>query len=228
MRVALYWTPEPHDPLAALGAAWLGRDAESGALVPHPEVDGLAALTAAPRVYGLHATLRPPMRLATGWEEYIAAARDVAARVAPFDMPPLAVSDVSGFLALREQAPCPELQALCDACVLGTDRHRLQPGTEELVKRRKAGLSARQEAMLQRWGYPYVLEEWFFHVTLSRRLQPLEMQRLLPAAAAYLEPALSVGRRVETVSVCTQRDGGAFLVAERLRLGPVSGKQAIF
>ena len=219
MRVALYWTPEPQDPLAALGAAWLGRDAETGALVPQPDVDGLAALTEAPRLYGLHATLRPPMRLATGWEEFIAAAHDVAARVAPFDLPPLALSDLSGFIALRESVPCPELQALCDACVLGTDRHRLQPGADELGKRRKAGLSARQEAMLQRWGYPYVLEEWFFHVTLSRRLETAEMARILPKAAAYFEPALSLKRRVGTLSVCTQRDGGAFLVAERLVLG---------
>ncbi len=218
MRVALYWTPEPQDPLAALGAAWLGRDAETGALVPHPDVQGLAALTEAPRVYGFHATLRPPMRLATGWEEFIAAARDVAARVAPFDMPALVVSDLSGFVALREQVPCPALQALCDACVLNTDRHRLQPGADELNKRRRAGLSARQEAMLQRWGYPYVLEEWFFHMTLSRRLQPREMARLLPQAAAYFGPALAVTRRVETVSVCTQLDGGVFLVAERLVL----------
>ena len=201
MRVALYWTPEPQDPLAALGAAWLGRDAETGARVPHPDVQGLAALTDAPRVYGFHATLRPPMRLATGWEEFIAAARDVAALV-----------------ALCQQLPCPAMQALCDACVLGTDRHRLQPSADELGKRRKAGLSARQEAMLQRWGYPYVLEDWFFHVTLSRRLQPPEMARLLPAATAHFGPALAVGRRIETVSVCTQRDGAAFLVAERLPL----------
>ncbi len=224
MRVALYWTPEPHDPLAALAAAWLGRDAETGALVPHPDVDGLSALTEAPRVYGFHATLRPPMRLATGWEEFVAAARDVAARVASFDMPPLRVSDLSGFIALRESAPCPALQALCDACVLGTDRHRLQPGADELAKRRKAGLSARQETMLQRWGYPYVLEEWFFHVTLSRRLQAAEMARVLPEATKYFAPALAVSRRVEAMSVCTQRDGGPFLVAERLRL---CGKQAV-
>ena len=218
MRVALYWTPEPHDPLAALGAAWLGRDAETGALVCHPDVNGLVALTEAPRVYGFHATLRPPMRLATGWEEFMTAAGEVAAGVAPFDMPPLMVSDLSGFLALRESVPCPKLQALCDACVLGTDRHRLQPGEDELQRRRKAGLSARQEAMLQRWGYSYVLEEWFFHITLSCRLQPPEMARVLPEAAAYFRPALSVARRVEAVSVCTQRDGGDFLVAERLVL----------
>ena len=129
------------------------------------------------------------------------------------------MSDLSGFIALRESVPCPELQALCDACVLGTDRHRLQPGADELVKRRKAGLSARQEAMLHRWGYPYVLEDWFFHVTLSRRLESAEMARILPKAAAYFEPVLSVKRCVGTLSVCTQRDGGAFLVAERLVLG---------
>src|SRR4051812_29789724 len=61
-RLALYWAPEVDDPLHHLGSAWLGRDAESGAPVPQPKLPGLdlAALTADPRGYGLHATLKPP------------------------------------------------------------------------------------------------------------------------------------------------------------------------
>src|SRR3712207_6332148 len=118
MRVALYWAPHLDDPLHRLGSAWLGRDAETGATLPQPALPGLdiAALTADPRGYGLHATLKPPFRLAVSWAEAMAAAEALARRVAPFDLPPLSVQDLHGFLALRETAPCPALRHLADAC----------------------------------------------------------------------------------------------------------------
>jgi hypothetical protein len=218
MRAALYWAPELDDPLFQAGAAWLGRDPESGGAVPQPAVDGIAEATAAARGYGFHATLRPPMRLATGWEEFLAAAEAIAASIAPFDLPALEVADLSGFLALRETTPCPPLRALADACVIGTDPHRLRADEAELAKRRASGLTAAQDAMLLRWGYPHVLDTWFFHMTLSRRLDAAAMARLRPAAEAHFAAALAVPRRARSIAIFTQRDGAPFLLAKRLRL----------
>ena len=167
MRVALYWVPEARDPLFAAGSAWLGRDVRSGAALPQPAIADLAALTADARRYGLHATLRPPMRLAGTWDAFLADARAVARACAPFALPALHLCDVGGFLALREAAPCVPLRALADACVLGTEAHRAPPDTAELARRRAAGLTARQDALLEAFGYPYVLDAWFFHVTLT-------------------------------------------------------------
>jgi putative phosphonate metabolism protein len=223
-RLALYWAPELDDPLHALGSAWLGRDAETGAPLPQPALPGLdiAELTADPRGYGLHATLKPPFRPALSWAEVMAAAEALAARVAPFDLPPLAVFDLDGFLALRETAPCPALRTLADAAVEMLDRCRQPPGEAELARRRRSGLSPRQEAMLQRWGYPYVFEEWRFHVTLTRRLTPAEKALVLPAVTDFLDAAPSRPRRVEHVVLFTQSaPGQPFRVAERLTLkGP--------
>ena len=109
-RVALYWTPELSDPLTQAGNAWLGRDAELATEVPQPPIAGLPEVTAAPRLYGFHATLRPPMRLATGWEEFIQAAYAVAEAIPPFDLPRLQVAGVDGYLALQEAARSPLLQ----------------------------------------------------------------------------------------------------------------------
>jgi putative phosphonate metabolism protein len=223
MRLALYWAPDPADPLHARGSAWLGRDAETGAALAQPDLPGLdiAALTADARGYGLHATLKPPFRLRGGWEEALEAARALAARLAPFDLPPLAVRDLDGFLALRETAPCPSLRALADACVEALDPWREPPGEAELARRRRAGLSPRQEALLARWGYPYVFEEWRFHVTLTRRLGPAEKPVVLPAVTACLGDAPARMRRVEAISLFTQAAPGApFLIAQRL---PLSG-----
>lgn len=221
-RLALYWAPERDDPLHALGSAWLGRDAETGAALPQPVLPGLdiAELTADPRGYGLHATLKPPFRLAVPLAEALAAAERLAARLPPFDLPPLAVRDLHGFLALRETAPCPALHALADTCVEALDFCRAPPDAAELARRRKAGLSPAQEAMLERWGYPYVFGEWRFHVTLTRRLTLEEKALVLPAVRAHLGDAPARPRRVASICLFTQAAPGApFLMARRLELG---------
>jgi hypothetical protein len=224
MRAALYWAPAIDDPLAHAGNEWLGRDPETGAMLRQPAIEGISALTHTPRLYGFHATLRPPMRLSTGWEEFCAAAAAaVAAQYAPFDLPPLVVANENGFLALCLSAPCPALHALADACVAHTDRHRLGPDAAELAQRRAAGLSAEEDALLLRWGYPYVMQRWSFHMTLSCRLSETDMARLLPLARAHFAPALAVPRRVTDICIFTQgppRDGKAqnMLITERLPL----------
>ncbi len=220
-RLALYWAPEVDDPLHALGSAWLGRDAESGAALPQPGLPGfdLAALTAEPCGYGLHATLKPPFRPRASWMEAVAAAEALAARTAPFDLPPLEVQDLDGFLALREAAPCPALYALADACVEALDFCRAPPGEAELARRRKARLTPAQQAMLDRWGYPYVFAEWRFHVTLTRRLTPAEKAVALPAVTAHLGAAPALPRRIASICLFTQAAPGApFLSAQRLPL----------
>ena len=219
VRVAAYYAPAPDDPLWGAACAWLGRDAETGAAVVQPDVAGIAELTEAPRLYGFHGTLKPPFRVATSYGAVVEGARAVAARVAPFELPALRVVEVSGFLALREMEACPALHGLADACVVGLDGHRAAADEGELARRRRGGLGAAQEAMLVRWGYPHVMETWFFHMTLTRRLSEGELARVMPLAEAHFAGVLG-GRVVEDVALFTQREGGApFLVAERVGLG---------
>lgn len=220
-RIAIYYAPLPDDPLAGLGNAWLGRDPATGAPIAQPALVGINEMTAEPRRYGFHATLKPPMRLAQGrsWFELLAAVRKVAAGTAPFTLPRLAVKDLQGFLALRDLAPCPALQALADACVERLDPFRAPPSDVELGRRRTLRLSAEQDAMLLRWGYPYVFGTWFFHMTLTRRLSEQEKAIFLPAAEAYFAPALDSDRQVGDLCVFTQAGPDApFTIAERVRL----------
>ncbi len=160
------------------------------------------------------------MRLAAGWEAFIGAASEAASRIAPFDLPRLEVADLDGFLALREAEPCPALHRLADACVRATDPYRLRPDPAELARRRGAGLSAEEEALLLRWGYPHVMQRWRFHMTLTRRLDAAEMALYRPAAEAHFRRALALPRLLGDLAVFTQAAHvGPFLVAERLPLG---------
>lgn len=220
-RVAVYYAPQPDDPLFAESATWLGRDPESGAPAPQPDIAGIAEVTAEPRQYGFHATLKPPMRLRSGtsWDEVRDAAKELAAGIAPFALPPLAVANVHGFLALRETSPSQPLQALADLCVAGLDEFRAAATEAELARRRRAGLSAAQQEMLRRWGYPYVFGTWFFHMTLTRRLNADERAVYQPAAERHFARGLRSARQVTEICLFTQPSADApFLLAERLTL----------
>ena len=220
-RVAVYYAPLPDDPLTEASATWLGRDPITNAPRRQPDLPEIAEITADPRLYGFHATLKPPMRLAPGrtWAQLLDAATRLANRLAPFDLPMLSVSDVHGFLALRETECSASLQALADACVADLDEFRAPPPEEELARRRRASLTAEQDAMLVRWGYPYVFGTWFFHMTLTRRVTAAEKSVFMPAAERHFAEALRTPRRVVDLCLYTQAGPGQpFLIAERLRL----------
>jgi len=220
-RVAVYYAPQDDDALTATAATWLGRDAGSGAAIPQPDLGDIAEVTAEPRLYGFHATLKPPMRLTDGctWNDLHVAASALADRLAPFELPPLAVSDVFGFLALRETTPSSPLQALADACVEQIDSFRARPSEAELARRRRAGLTPRQDEMLVHWGYPYVFDTWFFHMTLTRRLTAEEKQVFMPAVEAHLARAIAMPRRVTDICLFVQpAPGEPFVIRERLPL----------
>lgn len=223
MRAALYYAPRPDDALHRAGAAWLGHDPESGATPPPPSFPGidpalLHAATAAPRHYGLHATLTPPRRLATGWEEFAAAAAALAERTPAFPLPPLRLTEMSGCLALTAPA-CPPLDALAEACVRAADVHCRRPNAAELARRRAGGLDDEQERLLQRWAYPHVLSRWRFHITLTGRLAPETLAPLREAAARHFVHALAAPRAVTEICIVTEAAAGTpMLIAERLAL----------
>ena len=215
-RVAVYYAPALDDPLWAAGCAWLGRDPQTGQRISHPDRQ---EMTREPGLYGFHATLKPPMRLAHRWAELVEDATALAETLAPFDLPPLRVADLGGFLALRETAPCPPLHALADACVTELDSHRQPAEAAELARRRQAGLTAEQDAMLLDWGYPHVLSQWRFHMTLTRRLSPEQRAVVQPAAEAHFAAALPRPRRVAQICLSPQSAAGsAFVLAERVPL----------
>src|SRR5262245_34688500 len=196
-RYALYWAPDTDSALAGLGRAWLGRDAEGCAVPPRPALEGfesgrLETLTAEPRRYGLHATLKAPFALAAGSDR--AALRAVlatfAAETAAVLLPTLALRRLDRFLALVPSQPCPTLEELAARCVVAFDRFRRPPAPAELARRRAAGPDPAAEAYLLRWGYPYVFDRFRFHVTLTGPLDAAEADRLMPPLAALFAPAI--------------------------------------
>jgi len=225
-RFAVYFAPAAGSPLAQAGARWLGRDAISNMPLPQPHIEGLpadrlAAITASPRRYGFHATLKAPFSLAEGRtaSELHDCAADLATRRQPFSFN-LSVGAISGFLALVAVRPAAALLELEAGCVRDLDRFRAPESEAELQKRRAAGLSARQEALLARWGYPYVLDDFRFHMTLSERLDEPERGRIKALLQDMLGPVLEAPVTIDSISIFEQPERGApFVETARYPLG---------
>lgn len=172
-RYAIYYTPAPGTPFAAFGASWLGWDSATGQSAAHPDgpVD-VAEITATPRKYGFHGTIKPPFRLAAGQtaDGLQAALHAFCAGAAPVQLEGLELAALGRFLALVPTGDASALAALAARAVQELDPFRAAPTEAELEKRRASALSPEQEAHLERWGYPYVLDQFRFHMTLSARL----------------------------------------------------------
>lgn len=205
--------------MADFGASWLGWDVVRGCETRQPSLSGLRDITMTPRKYGFHATLKPPFRLAEGQDVRAleAAVSDLAVNLAPAICNGLELTTLGGFLALTPQDDMQAVRRVAGACVRELDRFRAPASEAERARRRKVGLNPRQEALLAQWGYPYVMEEFRFHMTLTARLPQADISVWLAAVRRYL-PDLSGLFVLDQIALCGEREDGRFVVIHRYKL----------
>ena len=227
-RYAVYWVPEEGSALAAFGVHWLGHDPASDAPAPIertrlglPE-DFVERVTAEPRRYGLHATLKAPFRLAPRAtpQALVARTAQLARALAPVDTRPLRLTDLSGFLALCPMPASTAINALAVACVEHLDDLRAPLTPQEHARRKPQFLSARQLALLDRWGYPHVMEAFRFHITLTARLAGDDRARLRDALEPAVAPFCVAPFALRSIAlVGDPGDGRPFRLVQRFALG---------
>ena len=180
----------------------------------------VAAITATPRKYGLHATMKPPMRLATGTSEDAlrAACAALAATRAPVRLEGLQVERLGRFLALRPLGDVSALNALAAACVTELDTFRAPAPDTEIEKRRAAGLSTEQDRNLIQWGYPYVLDQFRFHVTLTGKLPKGDLPAVEDYLATELTPLLPQPFEINDLALMGEAENGRFHLIQRYPL----------
>ena len=224
-RYAIYYAPKPGSKLARFGAEWLGYDITTGATLPQPVLckissERLCEITAEPRRYGFHATLKPPFSLAEGCDAAAldAAVAALAADAEAFEAPRLQLTCLTGFWALTFSEPCPEMDRLAERCVAEFDRFRAPPSPTEFARRREAGLSLAQEALLRRWGYPYVMTEFRFHMTLTGRLDPVEGAQVAAELAPLCAPFCESGLLIDAIGLFRQTPDHPFRLLRHYKL----------
>ncbi|MGB3315139.1 MAG: DUF1045 domain-containing protein [Albidovulum sp.] len=215
-RYAIYYAPA-EGPFAGAAACWLGRDAATDRDVAQPAIAGcdLASLTDAPRRYGFHGTLKPPFRL-TGTDPagLEAALTDVAAKQAPVMAGPLAVARIGHFLALVPAEPLAGIKALAARVVEVFEPCRAPLSEAEYARRRPESLTARQRALLDLYGYPYVMEEFRFHLTLTGPMDA-GIPAVEAAARDWFAPYLTAPFRIADLCLFGEDEAGLFHLLSR-------------
>jgi putative phosphonate metabolism protein len=215
-RYAIYYAP-PSGDFADAAAAWLGWDVARGVAVDQPN-PALAEITAEPRKYGFHATIKAPFRLADGvtGDNLQTAFTALAARLSPVTLTGLTLLYLDGFLALVPTDPSPDLQELAATIMRDLDPYRAPLNDAEMARRRPETLTSRQRELLATYGYPYVLEQFQFHMTLSGRSNDPALRTQAKQHFAGLIPA---PLPITDLCLMGEDDLGRFHLLSRAPLG---------
>ena len=219
-RYAIYFVPARDTALYCFGAAALGYDCFTGADIPTLDalpVDAGAwrELTREPRRYGFHATLKAPFRLAAGRTEaeLIGEFAEFSNRIdsAPTIEP--AVCLLQRFVAIVPVAAGAGLDRLAASCVKHFDGFRAPLTSADRSRRLAAHLTAQQIGHVERWGYPYVFEDFRFHMTLTGALAADCQKSML----AYLQGGLACSHgdgpiKIDRLAILRQDNPGARFV----------------
>ncbi len=217
-RYAIYYVPDETS-LAEFGANWLGWDISTGKTVErHPDAPD-PEIVATPRKYGFHSTLKPPFQLALGRhvDDLAADLSSFCGRTAPVNMGGLRLSRIGHFLALIPDGDTKDLNELAFSVVRTFDPYRRPAEEAELQRRRSAGLSEAQEKNLLTWGYPYVGQEFRFHLTLTGKLDPqalAETVRVLEDRLPELPPRFDM----TSIALVGEDASGQFRMIHRYAL----------
>ena len=205
-RYAIYFCPDDNTPLGTFGTEWLGRTSDGRKLTPPaladiPEPVWRTAISA-PRRYGFHATLKPPFRLAAGVTEpeLHQAVEEFCQAEPPVPLGRLTVELLSEFIALRPEQNAP-VNTFAERCLQGFDRFRAPSTAAEIARRRPDALTARQRNLLDRWGYPYVMDQFRFHMTLTGRLPSAEAQVFSAALETRFAPLLEQAVSIDSICI---------------------------
>lgn len=229
-RHAAYFAPALQSQAWELGSRWLGRCAHRLIPLEQPQFGHLGSewfenLTRSPRLYGWHATLKAPFELKSNasLDELQMAFQLLAQKTVSAFHVPLKLVEMGDFLALVPSLPSPDLQLFEAHCVRELHPLALPLSEAERKRRTGTGLTLRQTELLLEWAYPYVMDQFQFHMTLSGSLHNVDphlKSDLKAAAQEWFAPLLVNGIDIDAVTWFSQdQQHGDFRWVERFELG---------
>ena len=215
-RFAIYFAPEIDSNLHSIGSQWLGRDSSSGKVIKQPDIKGISSsyffsVTKTPRRYGFHATLKAPFRLNKEFtlKDLCSKTQRLSALNKPFSID-LKVQEFGNFIALMMDPKVQKMQNLASKLVEHLDQFRAPLHQEEIDKRRTSTLTSSEDKNLLNWGYPYVFNDFRFHITLTEKIQCRSSQEfMVSAASSHFSESLDNATMVNSISLFFQESSEA-------------------
>jgi len=164
-RYSVYFAPAEDSELAEFGRKALQSEPLQN---DHP---ARIEMTRKAAHYGFHATFKAPMELAAGLNEthLLDAVKSFVQTKKAVKLTGLGPQVLNGFHALM-LPPCEAVDKFAADTMTSFDRFRAPLSEADRVRRNPDQLSQRQRDYLERYGYPHVLDDFHFHMTLSQQL----------------------------------------------------------
>ena len=216
-RYAIYYIPE--QPLFQLGSDWLGWNSLTGSEIPLS--DDQRGITKRPRKYGFHATIKPPFVLSPDHtqDDLKTEFKSFCQSTSPATGGNLKISRLGRFLAITQDHPASDVTAFAAAAVTHFDKFCAPLSEDAIAKRRQSKLSPQQDMLMLRWGYPYVMQEFKFHMTLTGPLKNTDIDPIDDRANAVFHDHLSKPLGINALALLGEdTDSGHFHVIEHKAL----------
>lgn len=198
---------------------WLGKKEVNIDSIPDTELDNLLQ---AANHYGFHATIKPPFRLNNGFtlDDVENEVGEFVKELQPFILPPLELARINNFFCLRLKHASRKLSSLAEETVRRFDHFRRPADEQELARRRTAKLTEKQEQLLLQWGYPYVLDEFRFHLTLTGNIDNEgQAEALRRELSSRFTPVMQELVRFDALCLFVQQGDSAFAEYKRFPFG---------
>jgi putative phosphonate metabolism protein len=195
VRYAIYFAPRRTEALHEFGCGVLGRSTDPEREVPlHAPLERFDGnwreRVRSATHYGFHATLKAPFRLVAGVDDQ-RLREDVASLAQSLPAVPvghLCVAAMGSFIALVPVVRSDWLQDMAAKVVQFLDHLRVPLTAEDRVRRKPETLSKRQQQLLDQWGYPFVMDAFRFHMTLTGPLLPADQAAAVAILSRVYKP----------------------------------------
>ncbi len=181
-RYAIYYVPSENSELDLFGKCWLGWDPYKGEettksdLSKLPSFKKFSSLVLTPKQYGFHGTIKAPFKLKNEYtyNDLENKVREISKQIHSFYFDQLIIEKLGNFIGLIPTNNL-KVNAVSNKFVEELDYLRDELSESEIKKRKPHKLTSNQKQMLFKWGYPYVFDEFKFHLTLTSKLNVVEI-----------------------------------------------------
>jgi putative phosphonate metabolism protein len=216
LRYAIFQTPDTKHPLNVAASNWLGRSA-FGLEVTDPvdpnqwSAKEHANLIADAARYGFHATLKAPFTLAHHRDEAALIKAFKAFKVSAEDLviPSLELKQIHGFFALVPEYPVDAINDFAALIVQQFDEFRAPLTAADVARRDPDRLTDLQRGYLENWGYPYVFDEFFLHMTLTNRVSDQKSNEVRSMLEAHFAQFIGRPYPITHIALFVEPEAGA-------------------
>ena len=223
-RYAIYYAPIENCELDVFGKCWLGWDPYKGVEITKsyppklPNLQKFSRFVLAPKQYGFHGTIKAPFRLKDGYtyNDLENKVGEISKQIHSFHLDKLIIKKLGYFIAL---IPTNNLKVneVSNKFVEGLDYLRDELSENEIKKRNPIKLTSRQKKMLFKWGYPYVFNEFKFHLTLTSKLNIEEIDDVFKSLQNILTQFNLIKINFNSVCIFGQKSDEKFYFIKRFK-----------